>query len=81
MVPGTPPRVGFTVGKAVGGATVRNLVKRRLRAGMRGLQASDALPHGTYVIGAGPAVVSLTYAELRTLLTDAVEAASGGAAV
>ena len=28
---GTPTRVGFVVGKAVGGAVVRNRVKRRLR--------------------------------------------------
>ena len=29
---GLPPRVGFVVSKAVGGAVVRNRVKRRLRA-------------------------------------------------
>lgn len=29
--PDQPPRVGFVVGKAVGGAVTRNLVKRRLR--------------------------------------------------
>ena len=29
---GQPPRVGFVVSKAVGGAVVRNRTKRRLRA-------------------------------------------------
>jgi ribonuclease P protein component len=72
--------VGFTVGKSVGGATTRNLVKRRLRAGLRGLLQAQALPSGTYVIGAGADIVSLTWPELRALLSDAVEAASRGTA-
>lgn len=77
----TPPRAGFTVGKSVGGATVRNLVKRRLRAALRELQAVDRLPGGTFVIGAGPDVVGLSYLELHVLLGDAIDAASGKASM
>ncbi len=45
---GLPPRVGFVVSKAVGGAVVRNRTKRRLRA----LVASrlELLPTGTDVV-------------------------------
>ena len=45
---GQPPRVGFVVSKAVGGAVVRNRTKRRLRA----LMASrvDLLPFGVDVV-------------------------------
>ena len=39
-----PPRVGFVVSKAVGGAVVRNRVKRQLRAASRPLVAE--LPTG-----------------------------------
>lgn len=45
---GLPPRVGFVVSKAVGGAVVRNRTKRRLRA----LTAAriDQVPAGTDVV-------------------------------
>ena len=45
---GLPPRVGFVVSKAVGGAVVRNRTKRRLRA----LLAAriDRIPAGTDVV-------------------------------
>jgi ribonuclease P protein component len=45
---GQPPRVGFVVSKAVGGAVVRNRTKRRLRA----LLAAriNQLPVGTDVV-------------------------------
>jgi len=34
---GDVPRIGFSVSRRVGGAVVRNRIKRRLRAGMRPL--------------------------------------------
>jgi len=45
---GQPPRVGFVVSKAVGGAVVRNRTKRRLRALMAA--RVDSLPTGTDVV-------------------------------
>jgi ribonuclease P protein component len=50
---GQPPRVGFVVSKAVGGAVVRNRTKRRLRALMAARVGS--LPIGVdLVIRANP---------------------------
>jgi ribonuclease P protein component len=54
----SPPRAGFVVSKAVGGAVVRNAVKRRLRHLMR--DRIDRLPPGSLVVvralpGAGDA--------------------------
>jgi ribonuclease P protein component len=45
---GQPPRVGFVVSKAVGGAVVRNRTKRRLRALMAARVGS--LPAGLDVV-------------------------------
>ena len=45
---GQPPRVGFVVSKAVGGAVVRNRTKRRLRALMAA--RVGVLPSGTDVV-------------------------------
>jgi ribonuclease P protein component len=38
------PRVGFTVGRALGGAVVRNRMKRRLREAVRSNLAALAVP-------------------------------------
>jgi ribonuclease P protein component len=40
--PHTGPRVGFTVGKALGGAVVRNRMKRRLREAVRLARVAQA---------------------------------------
>jgi len=45
---GQPPRVGFVVSKAVGGAVIRNRTKRRLRALMAA--RVDSLPDGLDVV-------------------------------
>ncbi|MCA0438252.1 MAG: ribonuclease P protein component [Actinobacteria bacterium] len=60
---GLPPRVGFVVSKAVGGAVVRNRVKRRLRALMAARLMT--LPRGCdVVLRANPGSAHATYAEL-----------------
>jgi ribonuclease P protein component len=69
---GQPPRVGFVVSKAVGGAVVRNRTKRRLRALMAA--RVGVLPNGTdVVIRANPVVAqansALLSVELDTLLS------------
>ena len=58
-----PPIVGFVVSRSVGGATTRNLVRRRLRHAVRPRLAG--LPAGSrVVIRALPAAASASYDEL-----------------
>jgi len=68
----TPPaRVGFVVSKAVGGAVVRNQVKRRLRHLAR--ERLDALPAGTtLVVRALPRAADRSYQRLGVDLDNAI---------
>ena len=60
---GQPPRVGFVVSKAVGGAVVRNRTKRRLRALMAA--RVGAVPAGIdLVIRANPVAAQANSATL-----------------
>lgn len=74
--PSPHPRVAFAVGKAAGGAVTRNRIRRRLRAALRELQATDGLPAGTYLVGAGPEAAPAPWAELVGSLAGAVGAAT-----
>jgi ribonuclease P protein component len=63
-----PARVGFVVGKDVGPAVTRNLVRRRLRHAIRA--ALPTLPAGArLVVRANPASASASFAELDHDLT------------
>lgn len=67
----TPPRIGFVVSKAVGGAVVRNRVTRRLRH--LGAARVDTLPGGAaVVVRALPAAAEATYAGLAADLDRAL---------
>ncbi len=57
-----PPRVGFVVSRGVGGAVVRNLVRRRLRELIRA--RLDRLPEGLLVVRATPQAAVASYAAL-----------------
>lgn len=62
---GSVSRFGFAVGKRVGGAVVRNRVKRRLREiGW----ALDPPPGWDIVVSARPAAAGATYAALHASL-------------
>lgn len=62
-----PPRVGFVVSKNVGGAVVRNRVKRRLRA--QATPLLPTLPAGVdVVVRAQPEAAERTSAELGSEL-------------
>jgi ribonuclease P protein component len=64
--------LAFAIGRPVGGAVVRNRLRRRLRSIFTEL-APD-VPAGTYLIGADPSATTLDYGDLRrtlcTLLTE-----------
>ena len=65
---------GFAVSKAVGGAVIRNRVKRRLRAVMADLLPS--LPTGTsVVVRALPQSATVDFERLRRDTADAVAGA------
>ena len=68
-------RVGFVVGKTVGPAVTRNLVKRRLRALIR--ERLDSLPRGsTLVVRALPAAAHASYVALGTDVDRALSRAT-----
>lgn len=69
----TPPRVAFVIGKAAGGAVVRNRIRRRIRAALQALVAAGRLPAGTYLWGAGPAAASLDWSTLEAQVGHLVD--------
>ncbi|HET6921266.1 MAG TPA: ribonuclease P protein component [Jiangellaceae bacterium] len=78
VIPGTdddsPTRVGFVVGRSVGGAVVRNAVRRRLRHLLR--DRLEQLPVGSrVVIRAQPAAASAPGTALARDLDDALDRA------
>ncbi|MFF7330500.1 ribonuclease P protein component [Streptomyces sp. NPDC090306] len=74
-----PTRAGFVVSKAVGGAVVRNTVKRRLRHLMRDRVAS--LPPGSLVVvRALPGAGDADHAQLAQDLDAALQRLTGGGA-
>ena len=74
--PAEPPRVAYAIGRPVGGATVRNRVRRRLRAIVRDLERP--LGSGAWLIGATPEVAKLSYRELKSAVAEAVGALERG---
>jgi ribonuclease P protein component len=76
---GPEARVGFVVGKSVGNAVTRNLVKRRLRHLAR--ERLVSLPgSAVLVVRALPASATATYAELGADLDRALARTTGTAA-
>ena len=71
-------RAAYAVSKKVGGAVVRNRVRRRLRPLMDQLERDGLLVPGTYLVGVRPDVADLPSPELRRHLTAAVGSISGG---
>jgi ribonuclease P protein component len=63
---GKPARIGFTVTKKIGGAVVRNRLKRRLRALARQVLAPEAQEGTDYVVIGRPDGVHRPFAEMIT---------------
>jgi ribonuclease P protein component len=70
---GEPPRVAYAVGSRVGGAVVRNRVRRRLRAATR-LHAGALEAGHAYLVSTAPAAASSTYDALADSLHGALRA-------
>jgi ribonuclease P protein component len=69
-----PPRIAITVGKPVGCAVERNLVRRRIRGALE--EIGSALPGGRrFVFVARPGALAQPYAELAADVRRAVERA------
>jgi ribonuclease P protein component len=54
--------VGYAIGRNVGGAVLRNRIRRQLRSLLEA--RSDQLPAGWYLVGAQPRVGTMSWAEL-----------------
>jgi ribonuclease P protein component len=65
-------RFGFTVSRKVGGAVVRNRIRRRLRALVAALDPALVRPGCDYVLIVRPAAVERSYAELKVDLEQAL---------
>jgi ribonuclease P protein component len=67
-----PPQVAYAIGRKVGTAVVRNRLRRRLRAIVSEL--APQLAPGAYLVGAAPAAASLSFGELKIIVSEAFEA-------
>lgn len=75
-LPGPPVHAGFVVSRAVGGAVIRNKVRRRLRHLVA--ERLDRLPPGAIlVVRALPAAAGCPYRQLGADLDAAIAAARG----
>jgi len=62
--PGTAPRVGFTVGRVLGGAVERNRIKRRLREAVR-LSWSECEGPVDVVLNPRKSTLALAFSDLK----------------
>lgn len=67
------PRIGYTVSKKVGGAVVRNRVRRRLRALVASLAPERLRPGFDYVLIARPGAELRSYQDLAADLGQALD--------
>lgn len=70
----TRSEVAYALNRKVGGAVVRNRLRRRMRA-ILGEQAVG-LPVGAYLVKSGPGGAALDFDELRMAMSRAVEQAT-----
>ena len=68
------PQVAYAVGKRVGGAVVRNRLRRRLRAVVA--DTAGALAPGAYLVAVGREAAGLPYEDLKAQVTAAMTSAS-----
>ncbi|WOJ88833.1 ribonuclease P protein component [Methylocapsa polymorpha] len=68
-----PPRFGFTVTKKLGGAVLRNRIRRRLKEALRRLDPLPARPAHDYVILARPEALGMAFSALQAELARALK--------
>lgn len=67
-------RVAFAVGRSVGGAVVRNRIKRRLReAFLKMITKNTLVPNGDYLIRVFPAAKNKNFVCLKANLEQVIE--------
>lgn len=69
--PTAPPRFGFTVTKALGGAVDRNRIRRRLKAAVIAVASTSARPGRDYVLIARKDSRDIAFETLKKDLEDA----------
>ena len=67
----TQPAVAYAMGRQIGGAVQRNLLRRRLRELLK-IKAHKVLP-GFYLIGAASGATKLSFVELGTQVDSLLE--------
>ena len=65
------PRVSYAIGRHVGGAVVRNRVRRRLRAAVQA-HAAMLQPGASYLFGAGREALTMPYETLARCVGELV---------
>lgn len=73
------PRVGFVIPRKVGGAVVRNRVRRRLRELLRAVERSGGLAPGDYLVIVAPGAAACEFGQLRHHLDVALDRSARGA--
>jgi ribonuclease P protein component len=73
MTENSGPRFGFTVTKSMGGAVVRNRIRRRLRAAVVLLAPEQARADHDYVLIARPAALERPFSDLKKDLERAFQ--------
>lgn len=63
-------RVAYAIGRKVGGAVVRNRLRRRLRAVLADLQPGS----GAYLVAASPQAADVQFGELKIFVNTALQA-------
>lgn len=74
--PGDQPAVAFAVPRRVGGAVVRNRVRRRLREAARDLDHGGGLPARAYLVVVHPPAVDASYQQLQRALRSVADRVS-----
>ena len=62
--------VGYAIGRNVGGAVLRNRIRRQLRSLLEA--KSDQMPAGWYLVGAQPRVGAMSWMELGSTVDQLV---------